>query len=260
MEKFKGTLVECIKDFSRRIQGNFVFRNTICRILEAHTETGHRWFTELVTPVGKYLLKMYLLLELNGYEVNEVEALNPDIREFGRLIALGAANLQDAQAFLAYGNKSGALNVAIGRTNATEEKLQKIKSICAKFRPNAAAKLKIWKENLVLDSENLAAPLITEATAKTVAKVVDRVMPDFTIKTLKEAEEKVELIKHLMLALETGLRYFRDGTKESRDAFRKLLNPSDIGYISSLLGMLGDEDRFQRWLELSTYRFRQFKK
>jgi transcriptional regulator with XRE-family HTH domain len=77
---------------------------------------------------------------------------------------------------------------------------------------------------------------------------------------LQEAKRKTEKVKHLLLFLEEELRWFRDSSKESRDTFRKELDISDIGYISSLITMIGDEDKFKRWLTLTTNRFNFFKK
>jgi len=77
---------------------------------------------------------------------------------------------------------------------------------------------------------------------------------------LQEAQRKAEKIKYLLLLLEDDLRWFRDESKEARDIFREKLDPNDIGYISSLLIMLGDEDKFRRWQTLTTNRFNFFKK
>ncbi|MCK4594809.1 hypothetical protein KAU45_09935 [bacterium] len=72
-------------------------------------------------------------------------------------------------------------------------------------------------------------------------------------------KRKIEKIKYLLLLLEDELRLFRDGSKESRDIFREELDPSDIGYISSLLVMLGDEDGFKRWCIFTTNKFNFFR-
>jgi AraC-like DNA-binding protein len=77
---------------------------------------------------------------------------------------------------------------------------------------------------------------------------------------LQEAKRKVNKIKYILLFLEEELRWFRDGSKEARDILREELDPGDIGYLSSLLTMLGDEDKFRRWLTLTTNRFNFFKK
>jgi len=77
---------------------------------------------------------------------------------------------------------------------------------------------------------------------------------------LQEAKGKTNKVKYLLLFLEDELRWFRDGSREARDILREELDPGDIGYISSLLTMLGDEDKFRRWLTLTTNRFNFFKK
>jgi hypothetical protein len=38
------------------------------------------------------------------------------------------------------------------------------------------------------------------------------------------------------------------------------MDPFDTGYLSSLLTMLFSEDKFQRWLEVTTNRFNYFQR
>jgi hypothetical protein len=77
---------------------------------------------------------------------------------------------------------------------------------------------------------------------------------------IKEARHRIEKVKYLLLLLEDELRWFRDNEPRARDEFRKELDASDIGYISSLLTMLTEEDKFNRWLALTTTRFQSFKR
>lgn len=77
---------------------------------------------------------------------------------------------------------------------------------------------------------------------------------------IEEARHRTEKIKYLLLLLEDELRWFRDNNLRAREEFRKELDASDIGYISSLLTMLTEEDRFKRWLALTTTRFQSFKR
>lgn len=76
---------------------------------------------------------------------------------------------------------------------------------------------------------------------------------------VQEARHRTEKIKYLLLLLEDELRWFRDNNPEVREEFRKELDASDIGYISSLLTMLTEENKFKRWLALTTARFQSFK-
>jgi len=77
---------------------------------------------------------------------------------------------------------------------------------------------------------------------------------------IQEARHRTEKIKYLLLLLEDELRWFRDNNPRAREKFRKELDASDIGYISSLLTMLTEEDKFKRWLALTTTHFQSFKR
>ncbi|MBM3118993.1 MAG: hypothetical protein FJ006_05485 [Chloroflexi bacterium] len=83
--------------------------------------------------------------------------------------------------------------------------------------------------------------------------------PEVYVK-VEEARHRIEKIKYLLLLLEDELRWFRDSEPTARDEFRKELDASDIGYVSSLLTMLTEEDKFNRWLALTTTRFQSFGK
>lgn len=94
--------------------------------------------------------------------------------------------------------------------------------------------------------------------------VVDKVSELAGIKApsplvLKEAHDRSERIKQLLLLIEGELGWFRDGPADVREVFRKNLDPYDVGYVASLLMMLENEPKFQRWLALTTNRFRFFK-
>jgi len=77
---------------------------------------------------------------------------------------------------------------------------------------------------------------------------------------IEEARHRTEKIKYLLLLLEDELRWFRDNDPTARDEFRKELDAYDIGYISSLLTMLTEEDKFKRWLAFTTAHFQFFKR
>lgn len=104
-------------------------------------------------------------------------------------------------------------------------------------------------------NKEMPPKLVIEKIAKTAGFEIPAL--DFI---LQEAQRKTEKIKYLLLLLEEELRWFRDSSKEAREIFREKLDFGDIGYISSLLTMLGDEDKFGRWVTLTTNRFNFFKK
>lgn len=75
-----------------------------------------------------------------------------------------------------------------------------------------------------------------------------------------ESRQRAQKVEGLLISLEEELRWFRDNDPRAREEFRREIDASDIGYISSLLTMLTDEEKFQRWLALTTTRFQSFKK
>lgn len=77
---------------------------------------------------------------------------------------------------------------------------------------------------------------------------------------IEEARHRSEKIKYLLLLLEDELRWFKNADARIRDEYRKELNGSDIGYVSSLLTMLTEENKFARWLALTTTHFNSFKR
>lgn len=112
-------------------------------------------------------------------------------------------------------------------------------------------------QNLSNYFQNKGMPprLVIEKIAKTIGFEI----PALNL-MLGEAQRKAGKLKYLLLLLEDELRWFRDSSKEPREIFRDALDLDDVGYISSLLTMLGDEDKFRRWLTLTTNRFNFFKK
>ncbi len=100
----------------------------------------------------------------------------------------------------------------------------------------------------------------SQARLKTIGEFLESKESPEIYKQVLEARHRAEKIKYLLLLLEDELRWFRDNDANTRDEFRKGLNAYDIGYISSLLTMLTEEDKFQRWLALTTTRFNSFKK
>lgn len=80
------------------------------------------------------------------------------------------------------------------------------------------------------------------------------------VDALREALEHCEQLKHLLNLLEFHLRYFQNGLPEAREAYRRELNVYDVGYLTSLVEMLLDEGKFQRWKVFTTHRFGGFRR
>jgi hypothetical protein len=77
----------------------------------------------------------------------------------------------------------------------------------------------------------------------------------------REARQRAEKVKLVLLLLESELRLFRDGNEEVRNVFRQELDVGDVGYVGCLLTALcGTKEQFERWLAFNTYKFNFFKR
>lgn len=121
-----------------------------------------------------------------------------------------------------------------------------------------------FAEKIGWDAHSLNQYLLSKDTppklvVEKMANIIGLEAPDSTF-IEQEAQRRTEKIKYLLIILEEELRWFRDGSAEARNKLRNGLDLNDVGYISSLLTMLGDEGRFKRWLVLTTNRFNSFTK
>lgn len=96
--------------------------------------------------------------------------------------------------------------------------------------------------------------------------VVQRLADELRIPTpksppdLREARTRTERLRALLILLHEELAWFRDGPEEVRRVLRADLDAFDLGYLTSLLAMLSDENKFKRWLAATTNRFAYFQR
>jgi hypothetical protein len=67
------------------------------------------------------------------------------------------------------------------------------------------------------------------------------------------AEARARIVMRLLMSLSSELEFFKNCTENERKIFKKIVPGQDVGYITTLLRALYDEDKFQRWLLFSTY-------
>ena len=75
------------------------------------------------------------------------------------------------------------------------------------------------------------------------------------VRPAAEVRRRIAKLKAILVILAEELAWFRDGPPEVREAYRSELDHLDIGYVSSLLIMMTDEGKFNRWRALTTARF-----
>ena len=81
-----------------------------------------------------------------------------------------------------------------------------------------------------------------------------RIYQEMTKKpTSNSAEERARNVMKLLMSLSKELEFFKRCSENERNSFKKIVPGQDVGYITTLLRALYDEDKFQRWLLFSTY-------
>lgn len=75
----------------------------------------------------------------------------------------------------------------------------------------------------------------------------------------RDTPERISRLRHLLSLIAVDLEALKSAGESDRELYRTMLDPRDLGYLSSLMAMLSDEGQFQRWLHFNTYRFQQFK-
>lgn len=68
--------------------------------------------------------------------------------------------------------------------------------------------------------------------------------------------EKATKVKKLLVMLADELEFFKQNAESTRETFRRVVPGEDVGYITTLLRALYNEDQFQRWLLFSKYQMK----
>jgi len=85
------------------------------------------------------------------------------------------------------------------------------------------------------------------------AQAIQRAAPT---KPMDSDNERTQRVKRLLVLLANELEYFKQSPEPARETFRKMVPGEDVGYISTLLRALYNEDQFERWLLFSKYKMK----
>lgn len=68
-----------------------------------------------------------------------------------------------------------------------------------------------------------------------------------------DVDAKIQAVEDALYALNDQLEFFKEGSPHSRRILRRRLSGPDVGYLTTLLKALFDEEKFQNWLEMTTH-------
>ncbi len=242
----KGTTEECLKHFSQRtgLDGSdrkeYAVRNAICELMGINPATGYQWFGKFIMPFGLNLLKLRLLLSLNGYEVRERIATQDACLKMADQIALGILKPEDAASLIGINAKS-IMRISVGYAGTTSQVIEKINQVVDLHEPDATARLAAWK----LEIRKLGL-----GKFQTKAKDISEQPPPQPLLNGKtvgtEAKECVRVLEHLIQAIKplAASMLTEEFTKDDRKALRELTTDgrsNAVFEVSNLLNRLCSE-------------------
>ncbi len=68
---------------------------------------------------------------------------------------------------------------------------------------------------------------------------------------------RVQAVEDSLYTLNDELQFFKESSPHSRGILRRRLSGPDVGYVTTLLKALFDEEKFQNWLAMTTYEMRR---
>lgn len=154
MSTFSGTTEECIGHFTRNLgPKNLAERKTIAQFAGVNDDSVRRWLKGQMHPTGEPLVRLRFYLEFLGYEVAEVELLNPIVRNAARLFAFRVADLSEIAKLLGYADGRNGLDDLLrmfrGGRGVSKKRLEHIQAFVDMYedqldaRRNAVPKIKV---------------------------------------------------------------------------------------------------------------------
>lgn len=92
------------------------------------------------------------------------------------------------------------------------------------------------------------------AGTPTLLTLVTRVPAEPAQKEVRQAEKTARSVREDVDHLLAHLEFFKKGSTSDRAVLRSVLPPRDVGYLTSLLKAMYDEDQFQTWLYFTDYK------
>jgi len=72
-------------------------------------------------------------------------------------------------------------------------------------------------------------------------------------KRITDSTTAAKAVKATLRQLVEQLDYFKKGTEVDRKKFRETIDPMEVGYVTSILKALFDEEGFQRWILVAEF-------
>lgn len=105
MKKVSGTTKECLQRLGAIIQRDpdyYGKRKIIASFTGVSDSAAYRWIKGTSPPVGEPLIRLRFYLEFLGFDVQEIQLLEPRVRDAARIYAFGVTSIQETAGLLGY--------------------------------------------------------------------------------------------------------------------------------------------------------------
>lgn len=118
---FTGTTAECLAHLAKATKvDHFAKRRTIADFVGVGDSAVYRWFKGGIQPVGEPLLRLRFYMEFLGYNVAELQSLNPPVRDAARLFAFRIATLREIAQLVGYSEGRGGIDTLLAIFRGTQ--------------------------------------------------------------------------------------------------------------------------------------------
>jgi hypothetical protein len=222
---------------------------------ETEAEAFRKWFASQTTYSSMYAMERALNITkdcLNKIKNGSRRATNPELRR----------KLREATGLKVFDQIPNALKTTTGSMLSSSDlhQEQAMTEKTAKTKESRTEK-SIAEEGRVTEQPFDTTLLVKEV--KQLREKVDLIHTKLTKANVYQdiaekpssnnAEARARIVMRLLMALSSELEFFKNCTENERKIFKKIVPGQDVGYITTLLRALYDEDKFQRWLLFSSY-------
>ena len=225
-------------------------RRIICDFVGVNEVTPQRWITEKSVPVGEPLIKLQYYLEHHKYQVSELERLDKDVREVGRIYAFGIVTLGELADWAGYTSPTKDRQVLCllrGSVNLTEERRVHLRDL-----------IELYRDEIVQKGKNLMH-IVTPQRAQGNVHAIEEGLKDveqLAVTTIKEipvvkpvktskvhTDAMMQSFAHLVLSMLPLAKVLASDecSAEDRKKLRELAGQDGIFRLSNLLNQLCGE-------------------
>jgi hypothetical protein len=242
---FTGTTAECLVHLAQATKvDHFAKRKAIASFAGVGDSTVYRWFKGVMQPVGEPLLRLRFYMEFLGYNVQELQALNPPVRDAARLFAFGIATLSEIAQLVGYSEGRGGTDTLLavfrGTQGVSKQRLGQFTSFVELYGEQLSEKKRVTQK--IQLNGTVRAEVDADQAPTRSASVVQALRPA----SQKPTSSRDALIESLAGSVKALIPLARaissdDFTAEDRARVRELAGGDGVFTLANLLYRLCGE-------------------